>query len=140
MNSAVYSNLQADIDRDELKIVLNGPLENVQKELWNHDLFVMSSKNEGFGMAVIEAMASRLPVLLSDLPVFHEVTFGNALFFDIENPMSFVALIKEIFEGKYNLNQLCVKGIEIAKQYNKKKYLSNLYSIYDQILLESILK
>lgn len=140
MNSPVYSKLQAEIDRHQLKIVLNGPLENVQEELLNHGLFVMSSKNEGFGMAAIEAMASGLPLLLSDLPVFHEVTFGNALFFDITNPTSFAALIKEIFEGKYNLDQLSAKGIEIAKQYNKEKYLSNLYSVYDQILSDSILK
>jgi glycosyltransferase involved in cell wall biosynthesis len=140
INSAVYSKLQGEIDRDELKIILNGRLENVQKELLNYDLFVMSSKNEGFGMAAIEAMASGLPLLLSDLPVFHEVTFGNALFFHIKNPMSFATLIKEIFEGKYNLNQLSVKGFEIAKQYNKEKYLSNLYSIYDEILSGRILK
>lgn len=140
IDSAVYSKLQEEIDGDALKIVLNGPLKNVQKELLNHDLFVMSSKNEGFGMAAIEAMACGLPLLLSDLPVFHEVTFGNALFFDIENPMFFVAIIKDIFEGKYNLNQLSVEGVEIAKQYNKEKYLSNLYSIYDHILSESILK
>src|SRR6185312_15674748 len=109
-------------------------LENVQKELLNNALFVMSSKNEGFGMAAIEAMASGLPLLLSDLPVFHEVTFDNALFFNITNPTSFVTLIKEILEGKYNLNQLSKKGIEIAKQYNKEKYLADLCSIYDEIL------
>jgi glycosyltransferase involved in cell wall biosynthesis len=130
----VYSQLQSDIHRYELEIVLKGPLESVQEELFNNDLFVMSSKNEGFGMAAIEAMASGLPLLLSDLPVFHEVTFDNALFFDLKDPMSFVALIKEILEGKHNLNQLSHKGIEIAKQYNKEKYLADLYSIYDEIL------
>jgi len=130
----IYSQLQADIERYHLKIDLKGPLKNVQKELANSDLFVMSSKNEGFGIAAIEAMASGLPLLLSDLPVFHEVTIDNALFFDLAEPTSFVRLIKEIFEGKYNLDQLSHNGIKIAKQYSKEKYLANLYSIYDEIL------
>jgi len=134
INNPIYSRLQSEIRRNELNIALQGPLENVHEELFNNDLFVMSSKNEGFGMAAIEAMASGLPLLLSDLPVFHEVTFDNALFFDITNPSSFVTLIKKIFEGKYNLNQLSKKGIEIAKQYNKEKYLADLCSIYDEIL------
>jgi glycosyltransferase involved in cell wall biosynthesis len=79
-------------------------------------------------------MASGLPLLLSNLPVFHEVTFDNAVFFDITTPTSFATLIKEIFEGKHHLNQLSKNGIEIAKQYNKEKYLAGLYSIYHQIL------
>jgi len=134
INNPTYSQLQSEIQRDELNIVLKGPLENVQEELSNNDLFVMSSRNEGFGMAAVEAMASGLPLLLSNLPVFHEVTFDNAVFFDITNPTSFATLIKEIFEGKHHLNQLSKNGIEIAKQYNKEKYLAGLYSIYHQIL------
>jgi L-malate glycosyltransferase len=132
--NSIYSKLQSEIDYYDLKIFFKGALKNIQKELFSNDVFVMSSKHEGFGIAAVEAMASGLPLLLSDLPVFHEITFDNALFFDLKNPISFVNLIKEIFEGKYKLDQLSHNGIKIAKQYSKEKYLTNLYSIYDQIL------
>ncbi len=72
------------------------------------------------------------PLLLSDLPVYHEITFENALFFDIQKKESLVNLIKEIFEGKYNLNELSGRGIDIAKNYTKETYLNNLFSIYDK--------
>lgn len=44
------------------------------------DVFALLSTKEGFGMAAMEALAARRPVVLSDLPVFREV-FGEAATF-----------------------------------------------------------
>lgn len=41
------------------------------------DVFVLASVKEGFGLAAMEALAARRPVVLSELPVFREV-FGEA--------------------------------------------------------------
>ncbi len=124
--------LQDEIDKKELPVVLKGQADNVQSILSKYHLFVSCSLYEGFGIAAIEAMACRLPLLLSDLPVYREVTVGNALFFDIQKTESFVTLIKEIIGGKYNLTQLSNHGFDIAKQYTKEIYLNKLFSIYDK--------
>ena len=124
--------LQDEIDKKKLPVVLKGQADNVQSILSKYHLFVSCSLYEGFGIAAIEAMACRLPLLLSDLPVYHEVTFENALFFDIQKTESFVTLIKEIIEGKHNLTELSNHGFDIAKQYTKEIYLNKLFSIYDK--------
>ncbi len=41
------------------------------------DVFVLVSTKEGFGLAAMEALAARRPVVLRDLPVFHEVFGGT---------------------------------------------------------------
>lgn len=130
-----FKNLYEEINEYKLPIFFKGPSDNINKVLLNYDLYVMCSLYEGFGIAVVEAMALGLPLLLSDIPVLREVTFGNALFFDVTNPISFVNLIKELLDGKFDLNKLSIDGIEIANQnYTKEIYLKNLFTIYDKVI------
>lgn len=127
--------LQEKINRDNLPIYLKGKVANPFEVLHQYDLFVSSSKFEGFGIAPIEAMAMGLPLVLSDLPVYREITFNNALFFQIEDPNSFSELLRKILEGKYNLAALSIKGIEISKKYSKSDYIKNLVGLYDKLLI-----
>lgn len=134
-----FNILKGEIDKYNLPIFFRGPSAEINKVFLNYDIFVMPSLYEGFGIAVIEAMASGLPLLLSDLAVFHEVTFDNALFFDARAPMSFVNLVKDLFEMKYDLNQLSEKGKKIAiLNYTKEIYLNNLFAIYDKTINSSL--
>jgi glycosyltransferase-like protein len=69
--------LDLEFDRD---VVLVGTVPDEDVPAWYHaaDAFAFPSVNEGFGLAVLEAMAAGLPVVLTDLPVFAEyVRFGE---------------------------------------------------------------
>ncbi len=59
----------------------------------NAQALVFPSTFEGFGMPVLEAMASGLPVVCSDIPVLREITGGAAQFFD---PMSSSAIAEAL--------------------------------------------
>ena len=56
---------------------------DASKYLKYFDLFFMPSRSEGFGLALVEAVQQKVPVICSDIPVFrelfneHEVTFFN---------------------------------------------------------------
>jgi glycosyltransferase involved in cell wall biosynthesis len=52
------------------------PRERVFEHLLNADLFISTSRGEGLPIAVLEAMACRNPVLLSDIPPHREIAEG----------------------------------------------------------------
>lgn len=54
-------------------------------------VFVSPSIYEGFGMPTIEALALGLPIILSDIKVFHEVGQDLATYFDPHNPKDIAA-------------------------------------------------
>lgn len=61
---------------DELQIGARvkflGLRDDIPEILADHDLFLFPSRWEGFGLAVLEAASSGLPVLAADLPVLRE--------------------------------------------------------------------
>lgn len=62
--------LQSKIDRLDLsdKILLMGTKQNVMTHVADAELYVMSSDFEGFPNALVEAMASGIPVISTDFP------------------------------------------------------------------------
>lgn len=57
---------------------------------------VTASRDEGFGLPVIEAMSAGTPVVCSDLEIFHEVTGGHAVFFEPGAPEDFAAAVSKV--------------------------------------------
>ena len=58
-----YERLAKELKIDLSRCNLYGPTSDIQKEYVNSSLFVFSSRYEGFGMVLVEAMACGLPVV-----------------------------------------------------------------------------
>jgi glycosyltransferase involved in cell wall biosynthesis len=58
-------------------------------------VFAFPSLAEGFGLPVLEAMARGVPVVCSDIPVFHEVAGDAARYFDPHDPAAVAAAIED---------------------------------------------
>lgn len=63
-----YEKLIDNLSIDRSRCQLNGSTDDIRQEYLNSSLFVFSSRFEGFGMALIEAMACGLPVISFDCP------------------------------------------------------------------------
>ena len=58
-----YEQLMKQLNIDKSRCHLNGPTSKIQQEYVNSSLFVFSSRFEGFGMVLVEAIACGLPVV-----------------------------------------------------------------------------
>lgn len=53
------------------------PRENIFTEIQMEDIFLLTSKSEGFGLVVAEAMAVGVPAIVSRIPVMEELIENN---------------------------------------------------------------
>ena len=63
-----FRQLMTELGIDTDRCHLNGPVEDVVKVYQDSSIFVLSSRFEGFGLVLVEAMACGLPVVSFDCP------------------------------------------------------------------------
>lgn len=74
-----YKDIAARLGVADRLIMPEGFVKDVRPWLWASDIFVMPSREEGLGIALLEAMAAGLPAVVSDIGPFKEVTRDGAL-------------------------------------------------------------
>lgn len=63
-----YRQMMLDLGIDTNRCFLNGPVDDVGQVYMDSSIFVLSSRFEGFGLVLVEAMASGLSVVSFDCP------------------------------------------------------------------------
>lgn len=89
---------------------------------------ISASKDEGFGLPLIEAMELGTPVICTDMPIFHEVADGAALFFDPDSAQQLAARVRQA-EDKKCRNLLIQNGREQAKKFSWDNSATELLKI-----------
>ena len=92
--------------------------------------FLHPSRYEGFGLQLVEAMASRLPVLASATTSLPEVLDGSGLLFDPEDPDSIARQVERIVGDPALRNALAEKSRQRATFFSWHKAAEQTLRLY----------
>ncbi len=79
---------------------------------------VMPSFYEGFGLPVVEAMASGVPVMSSNRSCLPEIGGDAALYFDPESVEEMSAVMERMLNDSTLRKELAARGVERARQFS----------------------
>jgi glycosyltransferase involved in cell wall biosynthesis len=122
------------VEKKNLKINFKGSVNNIDEILPNYHAFLFPSFYEGFSIALLEAMAARLPLVLSDIPMFKMLTRGRALFFDPQSKEECKQAILMSFKNGFDQTLIEENFNYVNSHFNSDIFKKNLATIYNQKL------
>ena len=135
-NSLITKSREAGLE-NQIEFTGLIPRDKVFKHLLGADLFISISRGEGLPIAVIEAMACRCPVLLSDIPPHREIADGTD-FIPLIQPddiAGFSQAIKKFKEmtasERAKIGQKCRELVE--ERFSLTAMHAGYYEVYTQI-------
>ena len=98
------------------------------------DVLVIPSLWEGFGLIAVEAMASKVPVIVSDVPGLSEIVGEAGVKCSVNNIEEFVQAIKKVVNDSEYSHELIKLGERQASKYDIRKMTENYLRLYEQLV------
>ena len=120
------------------KVIFFGNSNEIDKILCLTDLFLLPSQTESFGLAALEAMACRVPVISSNSGGLAEVNFDGVSGYlsDVGNTDEMAVNALKILKDEKILELFKENAFEVAKQFDIK----NILPLYEALYLKAINK
>ena len=122
----------------EDKVIFFGNSNEIDKILLLTDLFLLPSETESFGLAALEAMACKVPVISSNAGGLPEVNFEGVSGYlsDVGNIEEMAQNALKILKDDVVLNTFKENALSVAKNFDIK----NILPLYEELYKKAINK
>lgn len=124
---SLYRQMIADYHLED-RIHLHPFTHDVQHYYSEAQVYVLSSRWEGFGLVLVEAMAHGLPVVSSDLPTSKEIMGDYALYFPTGDANALAARLQDA--TTLDCSAKAQEALQIAHRFD----LSQIMQAWDKII------
>lgn len=110
------------------------PDDDLRSLLQSATLLVFPSLCEGFGLPILEAFASKVPVVASNTSSIPEVAGDAAILVDPLDSADIASAITKIIEDKEFTETLIQKGIVRAKEMTWRRCAEDTFNVYKTVI------
>jgi glycosyltransferase involved in cell wall biosynthesis len=116
-----------------------GRHDTIESILNKMDIYVHSSHSEEFGLVLIEAMASGLPVVTLNSGGSSElIVHGkNGMLINERNPIQFAEAIIQLKNSEL-YTEMCQFAVQYASQFDMQNQTTQLLNLYQKVLAECV--
>jgi glycosyltransferase involved in cell wall biosynthesis len=130
------------IRREKLegKIVMHGALRGrkLHQMYKDSDIFILTSRAESFGIVLLEAMASGLPIIASNIPgIRNVVENGKTGLLVSPTEENFAKAIELLTSDSGLKTKLIMNGLNESRKYSWSKVAAILEGVYKEVLNEN---
>jgi|SRR5271165_483005 len=93
------------------------------------DVYVTPAYTETFAHPLVEAMASGLPVVASDLPVHREIAVGAALYFERFSADGLAETVAQVAGSPETAKRMAAAGIARARHFSWKTHVEKILEL-----------
>ena len=137
-----YNNILKTINRynieNQVKFIDYLENEELRALMVGAEIFVFPSFYEGFGLPVLEAMACGTPVLVSDIPVMHEIVDDAGMYVNPYNQDDISRGICELLLDSNLRQRLGKKGWKRAQRFTWKMTAEKTLECYQTVFKGNI--
>lgn len=115
-------------------IYLPGAMSNVADLYSVSDVYVQSSYREAMPMSVLEALATGLPIISTDVGGLKDVVNGNGWLIPVGAESELYSSMKKAKElSQMEINQMIDKSIEFSRKYSSENMAKEYLNLYGKV-------
>ena len=130
--------LQAEVQKQQLgaQVLLPGAVESARRLMAAFDVFVISSRMEGIPLAMLEAMATNLPTIATNVGGIPEIIRDgqNGRLVPSQDPFALAQALVEILTRPSLQEQLRQEGLKTARQFSVERMMEETLKVYAQVI------
>lgn len=132
-----YEKMMNDLDINRSRCRLNGRTNDVEREYCQSSIFVLSSRFEGFGMVIVEAMACGLPVVAFDCPwgprsIIQDSESG--ILVENANPSALAQGLISVINDAVKRKVMSTAALQNAQRFNIERIAQQWVGLFNNLI------
>ena len=120
--------------QERVHIISNVPFDDLPAFYQLAEIFVYPSRFEGFGIPIIEALYSNIPVVAATGSCLEEAGGPDSIYVHPDDIKGMADAFKQIYSDPVKKKNMIEKGLKFARHFSEEKQAEEILNIYKKLM------